>query len=64
MTLTMADSAEIAHMPTVSANSQNASPGVITRGSAEFRLAYKNQQRDDHAERIADDGAEAGLRQE
>ena len=35
VTLTMADSAEMAHMPTVNANSQNARPGVMTSGNAD-----------------------------
>ena len=34
VTLTIADSAEIAHMNNVKANSQNAKPGVITNGKA------------------------------
>jgi hypothetical protein len=34
----MADTAEIAHMNSVSAKSENARPGVITSGSGEFRL--------------------------
>src|SRR6185312_3847788 len=39
VTLTMADSAEIAHMNSVNAKSQNANPGVITNGNDELRLA-------------------------
>jgi hypothetical protein len=39
VTLTMAESAEIEHIKSVNANSQNARPGVMTRGSYEFRLA-------------------------
>jgi hypothetical protein len=35
----MAESAEIEHMKSVNANSQNAKPGVMTRGNDEFRLA-------------------------
>ena len=36
VTFTIADSAEMAHMPTVKVNNQNARPGVITMGSAVF----------------------------
>ena len=41
VTLTIADSAEMAHMPTVNANSQNARPGVMTIGKAVLRLSTR-----------------------
>jgi hypothetical protein len=34
VTLTIADKAEMAHMPTVNVNNQNAKPGVMTMGKA------------------------------
>ncbi len=39
VTLTMAESAEIAHINNVNAKSQKAKPGVMTNGNDEFRLA-------------------------
>jgi hypothetical protein len=38
VTLTIADTAEIAHMNNVNAKRERANPGVITKGSGEFRL--------------------------
>ncbi len=43
VTLTIADKAEMAHMPTVSVNNQNAKPGVMTRGKALFLLSTKTR---------------------
>ena len=59
MTLPMADSAEMAHMPTVSASSRAASPGVMTMGKALLLAQIDDAERDDHAQRIAEHGAEA-----
>ncbi len=64
VTLTIADSAEMAHMPTVSVNNQNARPGVMTIGRAVFLLSHEHAQRDGDAEQVADHRADTGLRQD